>query len=120
MAFPATYNIQYYQGDTYQFVIQPKSSSGETFSISSTTHDAYFRIATQRGGAEGTGTASGTATISANSVICTIAPSVGNSLNPSTVYYYDVSVQSKTDPNNIVYTLLTGTISVTADIGSAP
>lgn len=117
MAFPATYNIQYYQGDTYQFVIRPKTSSGEVFPISSTTHDAYFRIATQRGGADGTGTANGSAVISANSVTCTIYPSVGNGLNSNTTYYYDISVASKTDPN-IVYTLLTGTISVTADIGS--
>lgn len=118
MAFPATYNIQYYKGDTYQFVIRPKSSSGEIFPVTSAAYNAYFRIATQRGGIDGSGLASGGTSISDNAVTCTITPSIGSNLNPNTTYYYDVSIASKTD-SNIVYTLLTGTISITPDIASA-
>lgn len=116
MAFPATYNINYYQGDTYQFVIRPKTSAGEIFPISSTAYDAYFRIDTERGRTDGLGIEA-SAAISDNAVTCTLTPSVGNSLNAGTVYFYDVSIESKTDPN-IVYTLLTGTINITADIAA--
>ena len=117
MAFPSTYNIQYYQGDSYQFVIRPKTSAGEIFPITSGTYDSYFRIDTQRGGNDGDGIES-SSSISDNAVTCTITPSIGNSLVAGTTYYYDVSIVSQTDPN-IVYTLLTGTITITADIASA-
>ena len=116
MSFPATYNINYYQGDTYQFVIRPKTSAGEIFPVESTVYDAYFRIDIQRGRADGLGIEA-SAAIGDNSVTCTINPSVGNSLIAGTTYFYDVSIEDKTNPN-IVYTLLTGTINITADIAS--
>lgn len=116
MSFPATYNINYYQGDTYQFVIRPKTSAGEIFPVTSAAYDAYFRIDIQRGRADGNGI-EGLASIGDNSVTCTITPTVGNTLNPGTTYFYDVSIEDKDDPN-VVYTLLTGTISITADIAS--
>lgn len=116
MAFPATYNINYYQGDTYQFVIRPKTSAGEIFPITSAVYDSYFRIDTERGRSDGLGIEA-SASISDNSVTCTITPSVGNSLVAGTTYYYDISIENKTDPN-IVYTLLTGTITITADIAA--
>ena len=117
MAFPATYNIQYCEGDTFQFVIRPKTSAGEIFPVTSALYNSYFRIDTERGKQDGTGFASGNTEISNDSVICTITPSVGNALNTQTVYYYDISIESKTDPD-IVYTLLTGTITITPDIAS--
>lgn len=117
MAFPATYNIQYYEGDTYQFVIRPKTSAGEIFPVTSTVYDAYFRIDTQRGRTDGLGIEA-PAAIGDNSVTCTITPTISNDLVPGTTYFYDVSIEDKTDPN-IIYTLLTGTIAITADIASA-
>jgi hypothetical protein len=48
ISFPATYNIRYYQGDLYQFVIRPKTSAGNIFEVNSATYDAKFRISTQR------------------------------------------------------------------------
>lgn len=117
MAFPATYNIQYYQGDTYQFIIRPKTSAGEIFPVTSTVYDSYFRIDTQRGRTDGLGVEA-SASIGDNSVTCTITPAVGNSLVAGTTYFYDVSIEDKTDPN-IIYTLLTGTITITADIAGA-
>jgi hypothetical protein len=118
MSFPATYNIRYYKGDTYEFVIRPKTSAGDIYPVTSATYTADFRIATQRGGAAGTGI-DGDTSISDNAITCTILPSVGSSLVAGTTYYYDVSITSVSDPE-IVFTLLTGTISITADIATAP
>lgn len=114
MSFPATYNIRYYKGDLYQFVIRPKTSAGDIYPINSATYDAYFRISTERNGSSAS-TISASTSISDNAVTCEIRPSVGNTLTPGITYYYDVSIQDKSD-SNIVYTLLTGTISVTGDI----
>lgn len=116
MAFPATYNINYYQGDTYQFVVRPKTSAGEIFPVTSSIYNSYFRIDTQRGRTDGNGIEA-TASVGDNSVTCTITPTIGNSLVAGTTYYYDVSIENKTDPN-IIYTLLTGTITITADIAA--
>lgn len=116
MAFPATYNIQYYQGDTYQFAIRPKTSAGEIFPVTSAAYNAYFRIDIERGRTDGSGI-NAIATIGDNSITCTITPTVGNLLSSSNTYFYDVSIENKTD-NSIVYTLLTGTISITADIAA--
>ena len=33
MAFPGTYNFSYYKGDTNEFVIRPKNSSGSAFDL---------------------------------------------------------------------------------------
>lgn len=114
MSFPGNYNIRYYKGDLYQFVIRPKTTAGDVYPIDSITYDAYFRISTSRNGASGS-TQEGSTAIGDNSVTCEIRPDVGNSLSPGTTYYYDVSIQDKENAN-IVYTLLTGTISVTGDI----
>lgn len=117
MAFPATYNINYYQGDTYDFIIRPKTSLGEVFPVSAAIYDGYLRIDDQRGGADGTAISQIEVTISDNALLCTIPPTEGNKLSAGNVYYYDVSIENKTDPN-IVYTLLTGTITVTDDIAT--
>lgn len=114
MSFPATYNIRYYKGDLYQFVIRPKTSSGDIYPIDDTTYYAYFRISTQRNGSS-TNTVSANTSISDNVISCELRPSIGNSLTPGTTYYYDVSIEDKSD-SNIIYTLLTGTIIVTGDI----
>ena len=114
MSFPATYNIRYYKGDLYQFVIRPKTSAGEIYPIDDTTYFAYFRISTQRSGLSGS-TVLASTSIGDNSVTCELRPSVGNSLTPGITYYYDVSIEDKVN-SNIVYTLLTGSITVTGDI----
>lgn len=114
MSFPATYNIRYYKGDLYQFVIRPKTSAGDIYPIDDSTYYSYFRISTERNGPSGS-TISADTSISDNAVTCELRPSIGASLTPGTTYYYDVSIQDKTN-SNIVYTLLTGTISVTGDI----
>lgn len=112
MAFPATYNISYYKGDRYEFVIRPKDSAGNPFPISDTTHDAYFNISTGRG-SNASLTKTGIATIDGNNIVVTLLPSLGNTLAAGTTYYYDVSIKKNAGE---IYTLLTGTLSVTGDI----
>lgn len=116
MAFPATYNIRYYKGDLYQFVVRPKTSAGNIYPIDSTTYDAYFRISTQRASSD-VPTISANTSIGDNSITCELRPSTGNSLTPGTTYFYDVSIQDKNN-SNVVYTLLTGSITVTGDIAT--
>ena len=114
MSFPATFNIKYYRGDLYQFVIRPKTSAGDPFPISDSTHNAFFYISTSRGGSSGS-TIVASAAISDGNVTATIFPSVGNGLSSANQYFYDISIQKISDPTQL-FTLLTGNISVTSDI----
>lgn len=52
MAFPATYNISYYSGDTYQFLIKPKNTDGSSFNIASSIYTPKFYIASSRGSSQ--------------------------------------------------------------------
>jgi hypothetical protein len=114
MAFPGTYNFNYYRGDTFQFIIKPKDNSGNEFSLVGYT--AQFKVADKRGS---TGTQyTGSAVINSvdNIVTCTVSPSLGRQLLPTTTYVYDVQIQ---DQSSTIYTLLTGTIVVTDDVTGA-
>jgi hypothetical protein len=114
MAFPGTYNINYYEGDTYEFKIYPKNSIGATFNLSG--YSVKFFIATARG--PGATQFECQASISTDSVVtCKIPPGVGRQLTAGTSYVYDVEVAKSSD--GIVHTLLTGTVSVTADVSGA-
>jgi len=114
MSFPANFAIRYYQGDLYQFVVRPKTSAGDPFPISSSTHTPFFYISTSRNG-PAANTIEAAASIDGGNITATIFPSTGNQLNPNTTYFYDVSVIRNTNPNE-VFTLLTGTVSITGDI----
>lgn len=112
MAFPGTYNFKYYRGDTFSFVVYPlKSTSGTSFDLAGYT--ASFVIANKRG--TGATQYTGTAVVdsAADTVTCTITPTVGRNLAQGT-YVYDVQVQNSTGSN--IYTLLTGSITTTDDI----
>jgi len=117
MAFPGTYNFNYYRGDTYQFVIRPKNSNGSTMSLDAYEGNAVFTIANRRG-TSATQTVEATATIDiANDIVtCTIEPAQGRLLTAGTVYVYDVQIDNGAD---VIYTLLTGSITVTDDISGA-
>jgi hypothetical protein len=116
MSFPATYNIRYYKGDLYQFVIRPKTSAGEIYPVDE-TYDSFFRISTQRSPTTAA-TIAADSSIGDNAITCELRPATGNSLVPGTTYFYDVSIQLK-ENSAIVYTLLTGTITVTGDINTS-
>jgi hypothetical protein len=114
MAFPGTYNFSYYKGDTFQFVIRPKNANGESFDLNGYTAD--FFIASARGDNPSFSTeASAVVNEVSDIVTCTILPSVGNTLEAGT-YVYDVEVSSGPE---IVYTLVTGIITVTEQVTGA-
>jgi len=119
MAFPGTYNINYYKGDTLEFRIYPKDSTGGAFPLSqyvSPNGVTKFTMATARGTSEGT--IQGFAEISNDqtNILCAITPANGAEMTAGQEYVYDVEI-AKTDANyDLVYTLLTGTISVTEQI----
>jgi hypothetical protein len=117
MAFPGTYNINYYKGDTYAFVIYPKDAAGDEFDL--TGYTSAFSIADSIGPDPDEGPFAASAVISnaKDKITCTILPTLGKDhLDAGTTYYYDVQISSGED---VVYTLLKGTITVTADVTGA-
>jgi hypothetical protein len=118
MAFPGTYNFSYYRGDTFEFVISPKSANGTVFPLDSFTgagSEANFTIANVRGAAGTQTIASAVVDDVLDTVTCTISPTVGRDLTPG-AYVYDVEIIST---SGITHTLVTGTITVTDDISGA-
>ena len=114
MAFPATYNFSYYKGDTNEFVIRPKNSDGSAFDLAGYT--AEFFIATSRGDNPAFSVEASAVIDSVNDIVtCTILPSVGATLDAGT-YVYDVEI---TSGPTVVYTLITGTVTVTEQVSGA-
>lgn len=119
MAFPGTYDINYYKGDTLEFRIYPKDSNGDTFPLSqyvSPNGTTRFTIATSRGAS--TGLISGYAQISNDQtyILCAITPANGALMTAGAEYVYDVEIARADAAYDYVYTLLTGSISVTEQI----
>lgn len=114
MAFPGTYNFNYYRGDTFDFIVRPKDASGNAFDLDGYT--ALFTIANFRG-PDATSVYEGTAVVNTvdNIVTCTITSGIGRNLLPSIAWVYDVQITN--DVNT--YTLLNGGITVTDDITGA-
>ena len=114
MAFPGTYNFNYYKGDTNEFVINPKTSNGGAFDL--TGYSAEYFIATSRGD-NPTYSVEAQAVVDTgnDTVTCTILPGVGGTLDAGT-YVYDVQIQNGA---SLVFTLLTGTITVTEQVTGA-
>lgn len=125
MAFPSTYNFNYYKGDTFEFKIYPKNSNGSAFDLTTYATSpgvARFTIAQYRGAAgvqAGVKTAKATVSLSDNSITCTITPTVGLTLSAGTSYVYDVEISKGSGETAVVYTLLTGSISVEDHVSGA-
>lgn len=126
MAFPGTYNISYYKGDTFEFRIFPKDSSGAAFDL--TGYFPLFVISTARGAA---GEANQISSVDeyddvpyieinegGGYILCAITPEAGERLSAGTQYVYDIQISKIAAPYDIVNTLLTGTITVTDQVGS--
>jgi hypothetical protein len=143
MAFPGTYNITYYKGDTFQFRIYPKNADGTAFNLAPYTggglydddtdpltpkvpyDNAMFVFASSRGSTQWH---QALAWISPDKtyVGCAIrGGEEGDSqyLTPGVEYYYDVQVTkpSNDDPDSpftfpVITTLLTGTITVNGQV----
>jgi hypothetical protein len=129
MAFPGTLNINYYKGDTYEFRIYPKTSLGASFDLTgfgqivNGRQTAKFIISTSRGS---TGVADQieclaeiTSGLSGNYVTCTIRPDDSLTMNAATQYVYDVEITKNESPHPKIYTLLTGSVTVTDHIAGA-
>jgi hypothetical protein len=126
MAFPGTYNFDYYRGDTFRFVVSPKDSTGTAFDLSpykGTGRDAIFTIADARGSSRtlvltssGSSDLESTIDTSNNTITCTITPTGGRNLEGGETYYYDVEIYNG---GALRYTLLTGTITVQDDVTGA-
>ena len=112
MAYPSTVNFNCYRGDSYEMVVRPKSSNNSAFPL--TGYTASFTIANRRGSTGTQYAASATVSTGNNTITCSITPAVGRTLNPGT-YVYDVQITNGT----LVYTVLTGTITVTDDVTGA-
>lgn len=135
MAFPGTYNISYYKGDTYEFRIYPKNADGDAFDLSPYVGGNYdddndpgtpvvdadavvFSFAESRGVAN---PHKCFAQISENKdfITCVIRPEDAQYLTAGTIYVYDVQIFK---PANglitypTIHTLLTGNITVTDQV----
>ena len=118
MAFPGTYNFNYYRGDTFEFIIRPKDANGESFQLD-TFNTAVFVIADGRGPSTSITRVNASAEINnQNDIItCRIAPNVGIQLDKDKTWEYDVQISNQA--GTTVYTILTGRITVTEDIAGA-
>ena len=114
MAFPGTYNFSYYKGDTNEFVIRPKNSSGSAFDL--TGYSAEFFIASARGDNPAFSVEAQAVVSAVNDTItCTILPGVGTTLDAGS-YVYDVQISSGAA---LIFTVITGTITVTEQVTGA-
>jgi hypothetical protein len=114
MAFPTTYNINYYRGDTHEFTLYPKTSTGAPFDMTA-FETLTFKIAATRGNAT-TQTATATLASANTAIVCTIPPLVGAALTAGTTYVYDIQIADSTPDPDVVFTVLTGTITVTEGV----
>jgi hypothetical protein len=123
MAFPGIFNIAYYRGDTYEFKIYPKDSSGAAFSLEGydPVDGVKFTISSNRGepGIEDQIEAYSEISTDFTHITCAIRPENGNLLTPSLTYVYDVEISKTGTPYDIVRTLLTGNITVTDQVTGA-
>ena len=118
MAFPGTYNFNYYRGDRNEFVLRPQNADRSPFDLSNYGDYGMYTIAEKRGPTRTFVKNALAAIDSENDIItCTIEPQLGDDLSPGT-YVYDIQITDETDDQK-VFTLLTGTITVTDDISGA-
>ena len=117
MAFPGELNINYYKGDTHEFKVYPQKTDGSTFGLSDYSN-ATFTIAEFRGSAGiALGQINASAKIQSDHVVCAITPENGALMDPTKTYVYDVQIYSQgADTYDKVFTLITGSISVTDDV----
>ena len=123
MAFPGTYNINYYRGDTFEFRVYPKDSSGGPYDLSgyNKTSGAVFTISTSRGPSGIADQKEAFARISDDGtyILCAITPTVGADLSFGSNYVYDIQISKNGANYNSVITILTGNIAMTEQITGA-
>lgn len=116
MAFPGELNINYYKGDTHEFKVYPQKTDGSTFYLNDYSN-ATFTIAEARGSAGLSSQINASAKIQSDHVVCAITPENGFAMEATKTYVYDVQIYSQgADTYDKVFTLITGSISVTDDV----
>lgn len=112
MSLPANYTINYYRGDTYSFILNPKNADGTDFILTGYVTNK-FSVISMVNGAE-TLIFNGTIVVNTvdNYITCTIPAVSGANLVEGTLYYYDVQISNGPD----VRTLLAGQVVPTNDI----
>jgi hypothetical protein len=118
MAFPGELNINYYKGDTHEFKIYPQKADNSIFQLDDYSN-ATFKIAEVRGAAGVADQITGSAIISTDGthITCAITPANGALMDSSITYEYDVQIYAPgSGTYDKVFTLLTGSISVTDDV----
>lgn len=120
MAFPGTFNFNYYKGDTYEFKIYPKNINGSVYDLSTYTN-AEFTISTARGAAGVADQISCTAEIAESDdyLLCVIKPADSETLQAGVTYVYDVEISKTVGGAPVVHTLMTGSIEVTDQVSGA-
>jgi hypothetical protein len=121
MAFPGTLNISYYKGDTYEFRVYPKDSNGNVFDLTDYSNDDIkFTIATGRGAGASQFLGYAQKSSDGSYIRCAILPSAASNMTAGTQYVYDIEIKNLLNASfPYVYTLLTGTISVTEQVTGA-
>lgn len=114
MAFPGELNINYYKGDTYEFNITPKKSDGTAFDL--TGYSVKFNISETRDPASNSIEGMAIPNTNTNTIQCAILPGNGAVMNSGTTYVYDVEIKNTSGSYPKVYTILTGSISVTGQV----
>ncbi len=114
MAFPGELNINYYKGDTYEFNITPKKNDGTAFDL--TGYSVKFNISEVRDPASNTIEGRAIIDTLTNTIQCAILPGNGAVMTTGTSYEYDVEIKNTSGSYSKVYTILTGTISVTGQV----
>lgn len=119
MAFPSEVNLNYYKGDTYEFNIYPKLSNGTAMDL--TNYSVKFYIGETRGSSSNlqecySSIPQASGQDYPNYIRCAIRPADGQTLDPTKTYYYDVEIKKTALPYDYVYTLLTGTVSITEQV----
>ena len=118
MAFPGTYNYNYYKGDTFEFSIYPKTATSEPFDL--TGFDVVFTVSTERGAAGQSSRVTSYAEIDVDHVNCAILPEQSDLWTASDQYVYDVEISNYAGEYPKIYTILTGTITVTDQVSETP
>lgn len=106
---PATYNIEYYRGDTFKLYLNIKDNTGMPINV--TGYTASFTIATERGDSPSQSVAC-SASASGTQIQCQITADQGEMLVAGTPYVYDIKVDNGPEIN----TYLTGNVNVTEKV----
>jgi len=124
MAFPGTYNINYYLGDTQEFKVYPKNNDGSAFDLTGFSNPKFI-IAPTRGAAVENQIAAYAEIATDPSgvhILCAIRPEDATKLDATIQYVYDIelilpeSAERNNKSYDIVHTVLTGNLTITQDI----